>query len=114
VLTIRHEQMAVLREIAIADFRRRLYDHIAPLLRGSDWTADRIWAQVDTAMNQAREFHLVREIDVARFAGILCTHIGEIGVARLPKEAVNILNAYGTDPGGKLAAFEYYLRHRSE
>jgi hypothetical protein len=109
VLIIRDEQMKALREEAFQSFRRRIYEHLATL-SGNDWTSDRIWQEADAAIAQAREFHLSREVDVARLAELYCMHLDGFRGALLPKEVLNLLYAFGVDPEDKLRAFGEWIQ----
>jgi hypothetical protein len=49
-------------------------------------------------------------MDVARLARIFCTRLGGFdALGSLPKDALNILYAYGVDPSEKLRAFEDWI-----
>src|SRR5271170_234121 len=112
MLTIRHEQMKLLEEVRLQDFRRRLQEFLANLMarQGKTSTPDRIMAEVDALQEKARDFHLKREIHIARLGEILCSHQGGITDAKLGRDALRILYRYDMDPAEKLRRFEALIQ----
>jgi hypothetical protein len=112
MLTIRHEQMKLLEEVRLQDFRRRLQEFLANLMarQGKTCTTDQIMAEVDALQEKARDFHLKREIHIARLGEILCSHQGGISNAKLGRDALRILYRYDVDPAEKLRRFEELSR----
>lgn len=102
--------MKVLREVALQSFRQRLYEHLAGVLSGDYWISRRIWREVDAAIARAREFHLTREVDVARLAELYCTRLGGFRGTLLPMEILNVLYAFGVNPEDKLRAFAEWIQ----
>jgi len=103
MLTIRDAQTEALRRHAIVDFQKQLRGRVAEL--APNFTAEQVEAQVARGMALAAEFHLSREIDVARFVEIVLVHLGGFKEQPLPKPALSILYGYKVDPEVKLRRF---------
>lgn len=100
---IREAQLEAFRRALEAEFQRKLSRHLrekCPHLRDSD-----IQDQISHGIEQAKEYGLVREIDVARFIDAVCVYRGGFTAEPLPKPALAILYGYRTDPHAKLDRF---------
>jgi len=115
MLTIRAEQMKAFRERRTASFRQNLQRYLSELqaVRAMGWSAERIESETEAAMRYASEFHLKREVDVARLAEIFCKRLEGFTGRPVDPDGLNILYAYGEEAEGKLRRFEEYLDGKS-
>ncbi len=103
MLVIRDAQFEAVSRALDAEFRAKLTRHLqghAPFRRDSD-----IQDQISLGMKQAREYGLIREIDVVRFIEAMCVYLGGFTAEPLPKPALAILYGYRTDPEARLNRF---------
>ncbi len=114
MLTIRHEQMKLLQEVRVQDFRRRLQEFLGDVLARQNMASapDQVMAEVDVLLEKARDFHLKRENHIARLGEILCSRPGGISKAELSRDALRILYDYSMDPAEKLRRYEEMSLHR--
>jgi phosphoglycolate phosphatase-like HAD superfamily hydrolase len=106
MLVIRDAQLEVFRAALQAEFREKLRRHLrgrCPRLNDSD-----IPVQITLGMAQAKEYGIVREIDVARFIEAVCVYRGGFAAEPFPKPALAILYGYRTDPDARLDRFIHW------
>jgi hypothetical protein len=102
MMTIRHQQMDVLRAAALQNFLERLATH---LVQTAGVAIDSSAVQAALALDAARDFDLVAQCDVAEFASIVCRRFGGFPVQDLPKPAQNLLLAYAVPGRERVRAF---------
>jgi hypothetical protein len=110
MLTIRREQMDAFVRNALAEFEARLRKHLEALL--PETPRPEIEADVRASIALCRDAGLTREKDMARFAEIVCRHLGGYPARGLPREALSNLYVFGRDPAVKLDHFEEWARRR--
>lgn len=88
--------------------RLRLYLAECAAERGRIVSPQQIDTLVELGMDQCRRFHLVRELDIARYLELLL-RLPDMESAMLPRAALQVLLRYGVDPSRKLDGFESWL-----
>jgi hypothetical protein len=110
MLVIRDAQMKAFSDSARQDFERRLVRHLGET---TPIPPDRLVAEVPGAIQSAGELGFVRQCDVARYCELMYRHAGGPVMDGLPKEARNILLAYGVEPAEKLDRLERWAVAKS-
>lgn len=103
MLTIRDSQMKAFEDFARRNFEQRLIRHLAETIGIS---LDRLRTEIPAALPSAQELGFSRECDVARYCELVYKKAGIPALDALPKEARNILLAYGVPPAEKLDQLE--------
>lgn len=111
MLTIRAEQMQSFQEAARQRFEQRLEAHLHQVL---GIPIPELKPQLPKVIASASEYGMARECDVARYSELIYRHDKGGSVQKLPKEALNILLAYGVEPEEKLNRLEKWVSSRGE
>jgi len=108
MLTIRDEQMTALGTARLEAFVRQLRDTLVARLpeRGVSLEPVQLDAEIRKGIAHARQFHITREADVARFVELVLARWGMHPEAGYPRKLLPNLMAHGLDAGLKLDRFE--------
>jgi hypothetical protein len=111
MLVIRDVQMKVFGDASRREFEKRL---IRLLHETTTIALDRLEAEVPDAVRSAEGLGFILQCDVARYFEWMYLHTGAAAIEGLPKEARNIVLAYGVEPAKKLDQLEQWFKTKSD
>jgi hypothetical protein len=107
LLTIRQDQIEILRRAATESYLQRLSGHLRdsyPAL-----TEPEAREQAEAAVATAGRFKIHSENAVATFAGVVCDHCGGFPLGPLPEPVLATLEAVEISPSDRLRRFRNWF-----
>ena len=94
MLTIRREQFEKLTHYALAEFVKRMVAHVRKVWpeKVADMNDEKIKKAIENYIEYTRNYHIVREVDVAQFINLAYAFDWDFHIGPVDKWALQILN----------------------
>jgi len=114
MLTLRNEQVAILKNETSKPFKQALEAHLQEVLpeKGVRFDGETLKKQIEEGIRRASYYKLTRQRDVARYIELACGNFGGFLEGRHPKAVRQILYDHRLSPEEKLDRVEEWIESK--